>query len=227
MSQTVNVPAAGEYTVSFQAAGRSNYGNGALPFDVEIDGSMVGTFTPASLTAFDSYTTSPFTISTAGNHTLAFVGHNVAVDQSSFIDLVTMHTAITPFAAWQDGWFTTAQIADQSISGETASPAGDGIPNLMKYALGLNPNVAYNGMSPGLPYFATETSGSNRYLSLTFTGTAQDVSYNVQASSDLMSWSTLYNSMPGEAPGAVTVSDTDPILTTRQRFIRLQINSTY
>jgi hypothetical protein len=92
MSQTINVPAAGQYTVSFQAAGRGNYGNGALPFDVTMDGAVLGTFTPSSLTAFNTYSTSAFTISSAGSHILAFVGHNVSTDHTSFIDLVAMQS---------------------------------------------------------------------------------------------------------------------------------------
>lgn len=38
--------------------------------------------------------------------------------------------------------FTTAQLANPAISGSSADPANDGLPNLMKYALDLNPNTA-------------------------------------------------------------------------------------
>ena len=107
MSQIINVPAAGQYTVSFQAAGRSNYGNGALPFDVTMDGAVLGTFTPGSLTAFNTYTTSAFTISSTGSHVLAFVGHNVTTDQTSIIDLVAMQ----PVSSGNDPVITSASTA--------------------------------------------------------------------------------------------------------------------
>ncbi len=42
---------------------------------------------------------------------------------------------------WRQRHFSAAQLADPLVSGPTASPAGDGVPNLLKYALGLDPLV--------------------------------------------------------------------------------------
>lgn len=42
-------------------------------------------------------------------------------------------------AAWRDIHFTPAQQADNTISGPAATPAADGVPNLIKYHLGLDP----------------------------------------------------------------------------------------
>lgn len=108
-----------------------------------------------------------------------------------------------------------------SVANDLANPSGDGISNLMKYALGLNPNVVCSRTS--LPQMGVQVSGTNRYLTLTLTGSANDVVYNVQGGSDLSQWSTLYSSTIGTSPGTITVIDTVPISSTSKRFIRLQI----
>jgi hypothetical protein len=93
----------------------------------------------------------------------------------------------------------------------------------MKYALGLDPFVAYSQMSTGVPYPGVSGSGASRYLTLTFTGTASDVTYSVQATSDLALWSSLYSSSAGIAPGTLTVSDNVLMSSTNKRFMRLQV----
>ena len=132
-------------------------------------------------------------------------------------------TVETPYAAWQKIWFTPSQLSNPAVSGDTASPAGDGIPNLMKYGLGLIPTVAYSGISVGVPVAGITTSGTNQYLSLTFTGTAADVTYSVQAGSNLTAWTALRSWPPGAPPGTITLSDTVPIALAPRRFIRLNV----
>jgi hypothetical protein len=84
ISQTVDVPAAGTYVVSFQAAQRP--GN-AQTFEVEVDGAVVGTITPSG-SQFASYATGPFTV-TAGSHTIQFVGLNPqGGDNTAFLDQI-------------------------------------------------------------------------------------------------------------------------------------------
>ncbi len=71
-----------------------------------------------------------------------------------------------------------------AIAGDNANPAGDGIPNLLKYALGLNPNV----FQPALPVGEGVLQvGSLSYPTLTFTratGTA-DATCRLEQSTDL------------------------------------------
>jgi len=127
------------------------------------------------------------------------------------------------FASWQELHFSSAELSMDSVSSMIAAPANDRISNLMKYALGLNPLIACSGTTVGMPLMGTTTTGSNRYLSLKFSGTAPDISYNVQASSDLSTWTTIQSWTPGFPPGTQTVSDTVPISSTSKRFIRLQV----
>lgn len=84
MSQSVNFPA-GTYRISFQAARRS--GN-IQPIRVSVDGTAVGTYTPAS-NSFALITTAYFTV-TAGSHTISFAATDNVGDKTSFIDLVSI-----------------------------------------------------------------------------------------------------------------------------------------
>jgi len=43
------------------------------------------------------------------------------------------------FAGWTETAFTAEERANQSVSGNLADPDGDGYPNIVEYALGLNP----------------------------------------------------------------------------------------
>ncbi len=84
---------------------------------------------------------------------------------------------------WLQQYFTVPQLLDSTISGDNASPSGDGISNYLKYALNLNPWVDGH---MGLPQPAV----ANGYLELIFTAYQSDVIYNVEASTDLATWST-------------------------------------
>jgi hypothetical protein len=88
ISQTVAV-AAGTYSLTFSAAQRANYQASSQTFAVEVDGVVVGTFTPTG-TSYASYTTGSFTLS-AGLHTITFVGLDPdGKDNSAFIDQVQL-----------------------------------------------------------------------------------------------------------------------------------------
>ena len=84
ISQDVAFAQAGTYTITFQAAHR-DYG-GEHTFVVQIDGVVVGTFTPTS-TDFQGYNAT-FTIKTAGVHQVTFLGLNEGGDKSVFLDHV-------------------------------------------------------------------------------------------------------------------------------------------
>jgi len=85
ISQTINFPATGTFEVTFQSALRTS--TSSQTFNVQIDGTTVGTFTPTS-GSFTSFASNAFTVSTTGNHTLAFVGTGTGSDCTDFIDSV-------------------------------------------------------------------------------------------------------------------------------------------
>jgi hypothetical protein len=115
---------------------------------------------------------------------------------------------------WQYQYFATT--ADTGDAAHTADPDGDGIPNLMEYAFGTHPLV-YVANEPAAP----AVSRVNGSLTLTFVRHRSDVTYEVQASSDLHAWTTL-DTNPGGLGEAVTVADTDT--TSPTRFLRLKIS---
>jgi hypothetical protein len=85
--------------------------------------------------------------------------------------------------AWLQNNFTTTQLGHPAIVGDLAVPAGDGIPNLIKYAFNL---TVYADGQAALPVSQT----ANGQLTLTFPRPPTDVHYSVQASTDLVNWST-------------------------------------
>jgi hypothetical protein len=70
ISQVVNFTV-GTYAISFYAAQRADQAS-SQKFEVEVDGKVVGTFTPSS-TSYSLFTTSTFMV-TAGTHTVEFIG---------------------------------------------------------------------------------------------------------------------------------------------------------
>jgi hypothetical protein len=130
----------------------------------------------------------------------------------------------TPYLAWKSSCFTTAELADATISGDNADPAHDGIPNLLKYALGLDAKVAsptdlpFPGMQPG-------------YLTLTYRQNKQatDILYFVEACSDLTgaAWSTNdvveISRINSNTYWSVTARDSVTVTEATNRFLHLRI----
>jgi len=137
-------------------------------------------------------------------------------------------TVQSPYTVWQQLYFTAAELANPAVSSDTATPAGDGIPNLMKYALNIAPKT--NGVGR-LPVVSVTTSGSGNYLSLKYTQVISDtdISYVPEASGDLKTWdansvslvSTTNN--PDGLTKTVVVQDVIPMNSSSRRFIRLTV----
>jgi uncharacterized repeat protein (TIGR03803 family) len=139
---------------------------------------------------------------------------------------------LTPYAAWQKQMFTVSDLSISKISGDTATPSGDGITNLMKYALNLNPKT--NGVND-LPVLGMVTDGSNNtYMTLTYKKliSASDISYVVEVSNDLVTWNSgdsvtasvgSSTANPDGITQTVVIQDLTPMSNRTQRFIRLKV----
>ncbi len=94
----------------------------------------------------------------------------------------TVNILDRPINNWLRANFSPAQLANPAVSGDSASPANDGLPNLMKYALGLNPNAI--AANPFVPFV------SNGVFNLTYASSlaASDVSVTPQWSTNLLNW---------------------------------------
>lgn len=102
------------------------------------------------------------------------------------------------FAAWQLREFTPAELDSPAFSAASAAPASDGVPNLLKYAFGLPARipasqallpalVARPALSPLL--YHEERPGS-------------ELTYQVEASTDLTGWTTPVVEESRSAPDA-------------------------
>ncbi len=94
----------------------------------------------------------------------------------------TVNLQDRPVNVWKRAHFTATQLASPGISGDAAVPAQDGLPNLLKYALGLPPLVpAANPFHPAI---------TNGHFTLTFTqaASAPDVALSFLWSTDLLHW---------------------------------------
>ena len=130
----------------------------------------------------------------------------------------------TTYTSWQGDVFNSEEQADPSISGEQASPAGDGISNLMKYAMKLDPKSS--GVA-NLP----RSSARDGHLTFTYRRNklASDLTYTVQVTSDLTSaeWQdagvVISQTDEGEY-WVVTVRDDQPMHNHSKRFMRLKVS---
>ena len=108
------------------------------------------------------------------------VGGTFAVTSGGSLQFTT--AAYTPFQQWQSTYFGSINNAAAAPS---ANPAGDGISNLLKYALGLDP---LHSATAGLP----QVGQLPGYLTLTYSRpkAVTDIQYTPQFSDDLFTWSS-------------------------------------
>ena len=128
------------------------------------------------------------------------------------------------FAAWQAAAFPNpADLANPLVSGPGADPLASGVPNLLRYALGLP--LPGDGASAAPQFVGTAAAPAIRFP---FDGGRNDIAYVVEATTNLADWATptiLFDSrtdFPPEAEsGWITV--TDPLPAAVQKFYRLRV----
>jgi hypothetical protein len=156
---------------------------------------------------------------------------------------LALGTPIPSFSQWeaQPGYFSSTQLTNPAISGPTATPENDGVPNLMKYLYNINPTLPMtNGDRASLPVVGTTTIGGNPYLTLTYGQNSLEtgITINVQCSPDLQNWTTLtlttgtptssqYIEQPtGQAdPNGDPYMEIEVLLSGTKEFIRLDVTS--
>ena len=146
-----------------------------------------------------------------------------------------------PYDAWRHDAFTAGQLADAAVSGEAADPDGDGLPNLLDYALGASPatpddaavsprlEVVADDLAPG----ADPNEPAPRRLVLRHSEPAgrADVVYIVEWASDLSGpWRSgaevveLVSRVVGEDGSSAVVSRAVHALGAQPRqFLRLRV----
>ena len=146
------------------------------------------------------------TVSGGGDINLA---NNTAGDLTKII-------ALTPIQAWRLQWFgTTADTGDAS---DTMVATGDGMPNLLKYALGLNPLV------PAANPVVGDISTGYLRLTLPKNPAATDVIFSVEVTADLLSpWTTDGVTVDQNTPTLLQAHGNIPVNSAAAGFIRLQV----
>ena len=102
------------------------------------------------------------------------------------------------YSAWQRLYFTPAEIGNPAICGPLVDFDGDGIVNLLEFALNLDPSfnervtLFPNTGLRGLPFVAVETLSEVDHLTLEYVrrtgGSGAGLTYTPQFSSDLSDW---------------------------------------
>jgi hypothetical protein len=135
---------------------------------------------------------------------------------------VTIAPSLTTYETWRATKFTAGEQLDANISGQTADPDGDGLKNLLEYALNLEPK-APSAMPGGVPV--------SDHLTLTYPRRKPptDIAYRVEVTGSVAGgWTTngvTEQVTPIDATfDSVKAIDPASIASNLSRFIRLKVS---
>jgi len=121
-------------------------------------------------------------------------------------------TGPADLAAWRDRYF----VSGSAQAGNFADPDGDGIVNLLEYAFALSPN------EPDASAVWEAGISADGRMTATFYRARADLTYIIEASSDLQQWTTIATN-PGTVGSTVTFADS--VTGWQQRFLRLRVEA--
>lgn len=231
----------GVYTASFEYGLSTSYGTSLANSNpvILIIGGNNPVFASANIGTLAPSTTYHYRLKLVDSTGTAYYGNDATFTTPSFVD------------AWRQNYFQSS--GNTGSAADLANPAGDGIPNLIKYALGLDPTT--RGLPPAAQCQTYPGGGTRLSLSFTRLASAKDVTLEVQATDSLAEpWSTIASSSGG-APftsaasvdagiiqesgptvfttglnnyptsvGTVLVYDTVPMAQATRRFMRLKVS---
>lgn len=128
------------------------------------------------------------------------------------------------YYAWAVQWFGSAASPNAA---QSASPAGDGIPNWLKYSLGVNPMIPGMTNATGIVYANGTSLGGNNSTNTVQIYTAAEVTFNtkvgttyqIQATSSLSGgWQNVGNTIVGTG---TSVSYLTSVRTNVQQYFRV------
>jgi len=141
---------------------------------------------PGSVTFGDAHAAqTTATFSEVGTYVLRLTASD---GQVTICDDVTIMDS--PWETWRFDHFTIDELANPDTSGDQADPDGDGLPNLLEYALNLDPWAT--DATRGFTGTIERGAGTGEsYLVVRFTRRKEpsDLACQIQMSSDLKNWS--------------------------------------
>ena len=132
---------------------------------------------------------------------------------------------VVPMGVWQNTYFTPTQIA-ADLADDLAVTGTDSTPNLLKYAYGLTPGDNASTLAPQAGWV-----GNTLTLQYRRVAAATDISYEVEVSSDLRTWTSgtgvteeVTSSVLQPGVDLVTVRDLQAAGAFPHRFLRLRVS---
>lgn len=169
---------------------------------------------------------------------LSYGGHGICIDEMGIQG--DMSDERSPYEKWVDAYFPSGNYPGDSSD----QPAGDGVPNLMKYAMALDPSVSnvsvliWGGLTD-LVSNAAAPDGNYLYLRYRRSLSATDVVFRVVAKTNLTDtadvWSTNHVQELDSYPWSVGETDVwswvynihlTPSTNAPMRFMRLEVYHT-
>ena len=182
--------------------------------------------------------TPPNTITTSTTFTINLTVGNGNLPNATQVFTLKVQPPQT-FSQWEASDNFTGNA---TVIGPTATPENDGISNLLKYFYDINPTAPMTAADrAALPTAGTDTTTTpgTQYLTLTYRQYAlkTGITMNVQASTDLQTWTTLtltQNPTPAATTYTLQQVNTDPVTSNpimqvevlpagTQEFIRLNV----
>jgi hypothetical protein len=204
-------------TITFNTLSDVAFTTMPIPLTATSDSSLTVTFTvdsgPAMVTGNSLTLTGTGTVtvraSQAGNATY-----------SAATDVVRSFNVTASFASWQQANFSGAELSNSAVSGPNAVYGQDGLSNLVKYALGLNPK---QNITTGLPVVGT--AGGNWVYTYTRPTSITDVTYSVEISTNLTTWTSTGVTLSQQSTDGTTDTwtATYPLASATNVFFRLKV----
>lgn len=191
--------------------------NGTFVIDTSVASTAAGSSwtlvaTTGAKTYGATFNVSGFTSDGAAAGTRKWTKGNYQFDEATGI--LSVIGGLSALDSWRVTHFGSAGAAGAA---NTADPDNDGRPNLLEYATGTLPTAADSGS-------AATVARSGNFLTLSFNHIGDaSLSYVVEASNDLATWTTAQTYTGLTAAGTTTYTDTVSLTAGTRRFLRLKI----
>jgi hypothetical protein len=136
------------------------------------------------------------------------------------------------FEIWRQRYFTAQERADGDVSGAYADPGNHGVPNLLRYALGLQPRAPARATISGEVRRMDTNGGPQDFLVVTYTRNrmAADVQLSMEFSEELVDWEPLpsgctLSRIPKGEYETVSVRSERPVSDSAGGYLRLRVQS--